>query len=108
MAVDYDRYGFLGVQRLKDATPVDTGETKNGWHYRVVHEKIFFYNDFEDVVRYLCQGHLTTAGTWVAGHDFVTPIVKEIQNDIRRESRIYDRRLLRRERRKLRVEFRHG
>lgn len=104
--VDLDRYGYLGLQRLKDATPVDTGETKNGWHYKIVRSKIFFYNDNPDVIRFLCYGHMSTAGTWVAGNDFVSPILKEIQNDIRRETLIHDRRILRRERRRKRVDVR--
>ena len=104
--VDLDRYGYLGCQRLKDATPVDTGETKNGWHYKIVRSKIFFYNDNPDVIRFLCNGHMSTAGTWVAGNDFVSPILKEIQNDIRRETLIHDRRILRRERRRKRVDVR--
>ena len=104
--VDLDRYGYLGLQRLKDATPVDTGETKNGWHYKIVRSKIFFYNDNPDVIRFLCHGHMSTAGPWVAGNDFVSPILKEIQNDIRRETLIHDRRILRRERRRKRVDVR--
>lgn len=100
--INYDMYGLQGVQRLKDATPVDTGETRNGWHYKVVNEKVFFYNDNPEVIRYLCQGHMSTAGTWVAGNDFVSPILKEIQNDIRRETHKNGRRVLRRERRRLR------
>lgn len=104
--VDLDRYGYLGCQRLKDATPVDTGETKNGWHYKIVRSKIFFYNDNPDVIRFLCHGHMSIAGTWVAGNDFVSPILKEIQNDIRRETLIHDRRILRRERRRKRVDVR--
>lgn len=104
--VDLDRYGYLGVQRLKEATPVDTGETRDRWHYKIVKNKIFFYNDNANIVRFLCYGHVTTAGTWVAGSDFVSPILKEIQNDIRRETLIHDRRILRRERRRKRVDVR--
>lgn len=107
MAVDLDWYGRRGVVKLKHATPVDTGETKDGWHYKIVKDDVVFYNDNPDVVFYLCHGHLTTGGTWVAGNDFVTPIVKEIQNDIKREALLDGKRVIRRGRRRIRIELRN-
>ena len=101
MAVNLEKWGVLGVKRLKDATPVDTGELRDGWHYAIKNGAVVFYNDRPDIVRYLCNGHMTTAGTWVQGNDFVTPIVREIQNEIRKETLSDGRRLLRRERKRL-------
>ena len=108
MAVNLDKWGVLGVKRLKDATPVDTGETRDGWHYAIRGEKLYFYNEHPDIVRYLCDGHLTTTGQWVAGNDFVTPIVQQIQNDIRKETLSDGRRLLRRERKRIRANVRRS
>lgn len=102
MAVNLEKWGVLGVKRLKDATPVDTGELRDGWHYAIKNGSVAFYNDHPDVIRYLCNGHMTTVGTWVQANDFVTPIVREIQNEIRRETLSDGRRLLRRERKQLR------
>ena len=108
MAVDLEKWGVLGVRRLKDATPVDTGELREGWHYAIRGEKLYFYNEHPDVVRYLCNGHLTTNGQWVSGNDFVTPIVQKIQNDIRKETLSDGRRLLRRERKRIRAGVRRS
>ena len=102
MAVNLEKWGVLGVKRLKDATPVDTGELRDGWHYAIKNETVVFYNDRPDIVRYLCNGHMTTAGTWVQGNDFVAPIIREIQNDIGKETLSNGGRLLRRERKRLR------
>ena len=101
MAVNLEKWGVLGVKRLKDATPVDTGELRNGWHYAIKNGAVVFYNDRPDIVRYLCNGHMPTAGTWVQGNDFVIPLIRAIQNDIRRETLSDGRRLLRRERKRL-------
>lgn len=84
--VDLEKWGRIGVDRLKKATPVDTGETRNGWHYAITAGRLRFYNDNANVVRFICYGHMSTGGTWVPGNDFVTPVIKEIQNDIRKES----------------------
>ena len=45
---DLDKYGKEGVAALASATPLDSGQTANSWHYEVVHSKgrasISFYN----------------------------------------------------------------
>lgn len=92
-----DRYGKMGVDALKDATPVDTGETAESWFYTIERTKnsisISWRNSNENegaVVAILIQyGHSTGTGGYVSGTDFVNPALKpvfaEIAEDLWRE-----------------------
>lgn len=79
------KYGRRGVRYLEEATPVDTGETANSWHYEVAHENYYYYirfynsnvNDGVPIVIILQYGHATRGGTWVEGHDFINPAIEE-------------------------------
>ena len=31
----FDKYGKMGVEALKEATPVETGKTANSWYYKI-------------------------------------------------------------------------
>ena len=41
---DLDKYGREGVAALASATPVDTGQTANSWHYKIEQEARFRVN----------------------------------------------------------------
>jgi len=83
-------YGELGVQRLRDATPVDSGNTANSWFYTVSRENgdyvlTFGNHNIQDGVNvaYLIQmGHGTRQGGYVRGNDYINPALKPIYDDI--------------------------
>ena len=85
-----DSYGQLGVNALMDATPVDTGETRNSWSYQVrtnpFRVKIYWINDHTTpdgtpIVILLEYGHGTKGG-YVQGQDFINPAIEPIFNFI--------------------------
>lgn len=85
-----DKYGKLGVEALKENTPVDTGLTKNSWKYDIVHKKerfsINFYNtnisDGVSIAIILQYGHGTRNGGWVEGIDYINPALKPIFDEL--------------------------
>lgn len=74
----------MGVALLRDATPVDTGETASSWYYKIKNQNgyasITFYNS--NVVNYvpiaiiLQYGHATRNGGWVEGRDYINPALQ--------------------------------
>jgi hypothetical protein len=75
-----------GVQRLKDATPKDSGITAELWDYEIVEEdgsttiwwkNTNVVNGFNVAVG-LQYGHATGTGGWVAGYDYINPALKPI------------------------------
>src|SRR5690349_21666843 len=79
-----------GVQRLRDATPEETGLTAAGWYYEVVSEggstTIWWKNshvvDGFNVAVGLQYGHGTGTGGWVEGYDYINPALKPIFDKI--------------------------
>lgn len=101
--VDLDYYGRRGVELLKEATPVETGLTRDSWIYRIVDGKLQFVNTNGKRVLFLTDGYQDN-GVWVPGEDFVTPIVDQIRREILMEvkrdakrRRVRRRRLLRKQ-----------
>lgn len=90
----FDKYGEMGVEALRNATPVDTGLTASSWSYKVNRSKgqlsIEWYNDNrngEVVIAVILQyGHGTGTGGYVNGVDYINPAIKpvfdKIANDI--------------------------
>lgn len=84
------KYGEKGVAALSAATPKDSGETANGWRYRITTEngkvRIDWYNIHVDdgaVIAILIQyGHGTGTGGWVEGRDYINPAMKPIFDEI--------------------------
>lgn len=90
-------YGERGVQALRDATPVDTGETAASWYYDISRDGDTWVltwansnvQNGANIAVLLQTGHATTGGTWVQGIDYITPalqdIFKEFQIKIKKE-----------------------
>lgn len=80
------RYGEIGVEELRNATPVDSGLTAASWYYEIENNKgnytIRWMNsnmsDGMSVVILIQYGHGTKAGTYVPPNDFVTPAIREV------------------------------
>lgn len=93
-----DSYAKKGVEALKAATPKDTGLTAASWDYTITTDSksttITWTNDrFIDGYYYgssgktplvflIVYGHATQKGHFIPPNDFVTPAIKNILNDI--------------------------
>ena len=85
-----DKYGQEGVAALASATPVDTGQTANSWHYKIEQKNgsvsIGFYNtniqNGVPIAIILQYGHATRNGGWVLGRDYINPAIQPIFDKI--------------------------
>ena len=81
-----EKYGQMGVEALRNATPVDTGLTASSWYYKVVKTDdvwaIEFHNDninkHVNIALILQYGHGTGTGGWVEGRDYINPALQPI------------------------------
>ena len=81
-------YGEKGVSRLAEATPKDTGKTSRSWYYKVRQNKkenkwtLMFCNrnlhHGECVAMIIQYGHALPNGFYVAGIDYINPVVKPL------------------------------
>lgn len=86
------QYAEKGLHALQDATPVDTGKTRDSWSYVIEHTKdyvkIEWHNDNiaypsnVPVVILITNGHATKDKGWVQGRDFISPVLQPIFDDI--------------------------
>lgn len=84
------KYGDIGVNALKNATPVDTGLTAASWYYKIENngKKVslsFFNSNINNgvpIAIILQYGHGTRNGGWVQGRDYINPAIRPIFDDI--------------------------
>lgn len=89
-AGDLDKYGRMGVEALRKATPVDSGETANSWGYEIIRKegqtKIVWTNSHinkgVNIAVILQYGHGTGTGGYVQGIDYINPAMKPVFQDI--------------------------
>lgn len=75
-----------GVEALRRATPVDTGETANSWRYELEYDRnyyrIVYHNDNVEngvnVAILLQYGHATGGGGYVNGIDYINPALQPV------------------------------
>ena len=85
-----DKCGQSGVDALRAATPVESGETADSWKYRVTVEKDYASISFENsnvqdgvpIAIILQYGHGTGTGGWVEGRDYINPAIQPIFDEI--------------------------
>ena len=85
-----ERYGELGVEMLKDATPSVTGATAASWAYHIEEDvgkvRIVWTNSNENdgvnIALLIIYGHGLQNGSYVEGNDFVTPVMKPMFNNL--------------------------
>ena len=85
-----NRYGEIGVEALRVATPTDTGKTANSWSYEVVlndgSSSIFWSNSNVNkgvnIAIILQHGHGTRNGGYVKGIDYINPALQPIFDEI--------------------------
>jgi hypothetical protein len=85
-----DRHGKAGVSALMAATPVDEGDTRDGWKYRIERTpgkaRIIWYNTNQPngvpIAVVLQYGHGTGTGGYVEGRDYINPAMRSIFDQI--------------------------
>jgi hypothetical protein len=87
---DLSVYGPIGVTALAQATPVESGLTRNSWAYRVIKDRkspgIEWYNtnvvNGIPVAILIQYGHGTGTGGYVVGRDYINPAIQPIFDKI--------------------------
>lgn len=86
-----DKVGAEGVRLLREATPVESGETREGWAYRVVEERngprIEWYNTHDSgsgtpVAVLIQYGHGTKNGGYVPSIDYINPAIQPLFDQV--------------------------
>lgn len=92
-----EKYGEIGVQALRAATPIDSGVTAASWSYEVESTgngyTLSWYNSHMNqgvnIAILIQYGHGTGWGGYVPGTDYINPALRpifdQIGNDIWRE-----------------------
>lgn len=87
------KYGEMGVEALKSATPVDTGKTADSWYYEIrTSEKLGYYaikfcnsnivNDWANIAILIQYGHATRNGGYVQGRDYINPAIQPVFDEL--------------------------
>ena len=87
---DLNKYGRQGVEALKVATPVDSGETANSWYYEIKRQNGVVSIEFNNshinkgvpIAIILQYGHGTNNGGWVEGRDYINPVIQPLFDKI--------------------------
>lgn len=81
------KYGKMGVEALKEATPKDSGKTANSWKYDIVKDEKGSYQiiwsntnvqNYVNVAILLQYGHATRNGGFVKGRDYINPAIEKV------------------------------
>lgn len=89
-ASDLDKYGKLGVQALREATPKDTGKTADSWDYEIRHKNgrssiVWTNSNIQNgvpIAVIIQYGHGTGWGKYVKGIDYINPAMKPVFDEI--------------------------
>lgn len=73
------------IQRLIAATPTETGLTANSWNYKIeqrrkktmIHINNTNMQNGINIALLLEFGHRTRGGSWVAGRDYIDPVIQK-------------------------------
>lgn len=88
-----NKYGQIGVDALREATPKDTGKTAESWSYTINvgidSATINWTNSNQNKGLYIAvliqYGHGLKGGGYVQGYDFINPAMKPIFEDMANE-----------------------
>lgn len=83
-------YAKKGLEALQDATPVDTGKTRDSWGYEISYGDNYVSltwtnsNVVDDVpIAIILQyGHGTGTGGYVQGRDYINPAIQPIFDEM--------------------------
>lgn len=83
-----NKYGTMGVVRLQEYTPKDTGVTAYSWNYDIEEDKTkgvitlrwtnSNINNYVNIALILQYGHATRNGGWVEGIDYINPALQPV------------------------------
>ena len=84
------RFGEIGVSALAKATPMGSGKTASSWDYRIKKTSSGYtvewfnthVNDNAVVAILIQYGHGTGTGGYVAGRDYINPVMRPIFDKI--------------------------
>jgi hypothetical protein len=84
--IDYERFGRMGVEALRQATPKGSGETASGWTYTVTKSPKGAAISWSNTVMVgavplavlIQYGHGTRNGGYVQGQDYINPALRPI------------------------------
>lgn len=88
---DFEKFGQMGVEALRAATPKDTGLTADSWYYEItnVDGKLAIQwlnsnvvNNWCNVAVILQYGHVTGTGGYVEGIDYINPALRPVFDKI--------------------------
>lgn len=87
------KYGQLGVDALREATPKDTGKTSESWSYQInitgSSATITWSNSNQNRGLYIAvliqYGHGTKNGGYVQGRDYINPAMKPVFDKIAKD-----------------------
>lgn len=94
LSVILNKYGQMGVEALRAATPIDTGKTADSWYYEVKRTGISGYelifknsniNEGVPIAIILQYGHGTKTGGYVQGRDYINPVMRDLFDKMSRE-----------------------
>lgn len=85
-----EHYGQEGVNVLKAATPVDSGETAESWGFEIEeHRGVVTIawtnhneNDGVNIALMIIYGHGLQNGAYIDGIDFVNPVMRPLMRDL--------------------------
>lgn len=89
-----EKYGQMGVEALRNATPVESGKTAESWDFGIDKGDgmvtLYWTNSNENngvnIAVLLIYGHGLQNGAYVEGVDFVSPAMRPIFEQIANES----------------------
>lgn len=81
-----EQYAQIGVEALRESTPIDSGETALSWTYEIKQSKgevgITWINTNtnkgENIAILIQYGHGTGTGGYVHGRDFINPAMQPV------------------------------
>ena len=89
-----EKYGQMGVEALRSATPIDSGKTAESWGYEISIGKegatIYWTNTNQNKGVYIAvilqYGHGTGTGGYVQGIDYINPAIRPVFDKIAEEA----------------------
>lgn len=86
----FDKYGQIGVEALREATPKRTGLTSESWYYKIkrntgnvaIEWGNSNVNKGENIAVLIQYGHSTRQGAYVRGTDYINPAMKPVFEQI--------------------------
>ncbi len=89
-----EKYGQMGVEALRSATPIDSGKTAESWGYEIsvgkegatIHWTNTNHNKGVYIAVILQYGHGTGTGGYVQGIDYINPAIRPVFDKIAEEA----------------------